>query len=96
MIHHSFPPLLLSCILASLPLAAQKGKGAPEVLKLTQGIKVKTVDEWERIRRPEILELFSSTMYGHSPAKPDAFSFRVLSSDNAALGGKATSKQVRV
>lgn len=83
-------------LVTGLPRVELWGQGAPELLRLTKGIKVKTVDEWERIRRPEIVELFRSTMYGHSPGKPDAFSFRVLSSNDAALGGKATRKQVRV
>src|SRR5690606_21007084 len=89
---------LLVCVilLAGLPRVELWGQGPPELLRLTKGIKVKTMDEWERIRRPEILELFRSTMYGHSPGKPDAFSFRLLSSDDAALRRKATRKQVRV
>lgn len=83
-------------LVTSLPVAGLRGQDVPDVLRLTKGIKVKTVDEWERIRRPEILELFRSNMYGHSPEKPDGLSFRVLSSDDAALGGKATRRQVRV
>lgn len=88
--------LVCTILMASLPIEGLMGQDVPELLRLTKGIKVRSVDEWERIRRPEILELFRSIMYGYSPGKPDDISFRVLSSDNAALGGKATQKQVRV
>ena len=92
-LHRLFAYLIL---MASLSLTGLRAQDVPEVLRLTKGIRVKTVDEWERIRRPEILELFRSTMYGHSPGKPDSFSFRMLSSDDTALEGKATRRQVRV
>lgn len=88
--------LVCTILMAGLPIKGLMGQDVPELLRLTKGIRVKSVDEWERIRRPEILELFRSNMYGYSPGKPDDISFRVLSSDNAALGGKATQKQVRV
>ena len=79
------------------PSAAQtRNHDLPELLKLSKGLKVKTVDEWERIRRPEIYELFSQYMYGHSPGKPDNMSFKVLSTDTSALHGKATRKQITV
>src|SRR5690606_669835 len=79
-----------------LPLMtlAQK-KNIPDPLKLDQGIRVKTVDEWERIRRPEIRELFSKHMYGYSPSAPE-LSYRMLSHDRDAFGGTAIRKQVRV
>lgn len=77
-------------------MAQKKGNDPPEVLRLTKGIRVKTVDEWERIRRPEIMRLFEEHMYGRSPGKPDDISFKVLSEDDAVLGGKATRKQVRI
>jgi hypothetical protein len=79
-----------------LPFAtmAQK-KNIPDPLKLARGVRVKTVDEWESIRRPEIRELFSRHMYGYSPAPPE-LSYRILSHDRDALDGKAIRKQVRV
>lgn len=84
-------------VFACLPAGAQKkAKNIPEVLRLAKGIKVKTVDEWERIRRLEILELFRKNMYGYAPEHPGNISFHVLSSDDGALGGKATRRQVRV
>ncbi|MDV3310359.1 MAG: dienelactone hydrolase family protein [Cyclobacteriaceae bacterium] len=89
--------IAVSLIMASLfPLtsSAQK-KNIPDVLKLDRGVRVKTVDEWEQIRRPEIREAFSRLMYGYSPAPPE-LSYRMLSNDRNVLGGKAVRKQVRV
>lgn len=84
-------------VLLCLPAVAQKRpRGIPDVLRLAKGIKVKTMDEWEGIRRPEILELFRKNMYGYSPESPGSISFRVLSSEEGALGGTATRRQVRV
>ena len=44
----------------------------------------------------EILELFRREMYGRSPGKPEGMTFKVLESDDNALGGKARRKQVSV
>lgn len=91
--------MLIACfaVLIFLPAGAQKKpRRVPDVLRLAKGIKVKTVDEWEGIRRPEIMELFRKNMYGYSPERPGNISFRVLSSDEGALGGTATRRQVRV
>jgi hypothetical protein len=87
---------ILIIVASFLPLmsVAQK-KDIPDILKLDRGIRVKTVDEWERIRRPEIREAFSRYMYGYAPAPPE-LSYRMLSHDRDALDGKAIRKQVRV
>ena len=49
-----------------------------------------------RKRRPEILRLFEEHMFGKSPGRPPAMSFETDSIDEAALGGKATRKQITV
>ena len=86
-------PLIVASFLPLMSMAQKKD--IPDVLKLDQGIRVKTVDEWERIRRPEIREAFSRHMYGYSPAPPD-LSYRMLSTDRNALDGRAIRKQIRV
>src|SRR5690606_9122021 len=85
--------LIVTLILPFITMAQKKD--IPDPLKLDRGMRVKTVDEWERIRRPEIRELFSRHMYGYSPAPPE-LSYRMLSHDRDALDGKAIRKQVRV
>jgi hypothetical protein len=58
---------------------------------------VKDAATWWAKRRPELLELFAREVYGRTPAgKPAAMKFAVTSVDHAALGGKATRKEVTV
>lgn len=66
----------------------------PDVLMCNNGMKVKTVKEWESIRRLELLEIFSSQEYGRTPTEKMNVSYDVLSEDTNALNGKATRKQI--
>ena len=68
----------------------------PDPLVLADGSQVKTADMWLRQRRPEILEQFRTLVYGKSPGRPEAMTFKPLDIDRKALGGKATRKQVTV
>lgn len=67
----------------------------PELLRTESGRRVTTVKQWERQRRPELLELFSTYMYGRTPTAPIAVSYEILTENPQALGGKATSRQVK-
>ena len=53
------------------------------------GRKIATVQEWETIRKPELLELFSREVYGRSPRAPGKAEFRLLERSEDALDGKA-------
>ena len=68
----------------------------PELLVTSSGETVDDAEEWESVRRPEILRLFEEHVYGKMPGRPNDLSFEVLSVDENALGGKATRKEVRV
>ena len=61
----------------------------PELLTAADGRKIVSREEWENIRRPELLELFAREIYGRSPAAPAAVDFKVLERSENALGGKA-------
>lgn len=67
----------------------------PELLKCENGESVTTVEQWENKRRPELLDLFGRHMYGTIPAERINVSYDIVSENREALGGKATSKQVR-
>ena len=68
----------------------------PNALTLKNGKKVKDVKTWERRRRPELLEMFASEIYGKAPVgRPSEMHFKLLESGDA-FGGKAIRKQVRV
>ena len=68
----------------------------PDPLTLANGRKVTDTQTWREQRRPEILELFTTQVYGRSPARRANLKFRVTSTDRKALGGKATRKEVSV
>ncbi len=67
----------------------------PDVLTAANGKKITDVRQWHA-RRKELLEIFSSQMYGQSPARPAAMTFKVFDNDEKALNGKAIRKQVTV
>ncbi|HID22114.1 MAG TPA: acetylxylan esterase, partial [Planctomycetaceae bacterium] len=68
----------------------------PDPLVALDGRRVTTPQMWLEVRRPEILELFRTHVYGHSPGKPAGLWFELLEQDEHALDGKAVRKQVRV
>ena len=67
----------------------------PELLRCNNGEMVTTVAQWEKQRRPELMELFASQMYGRTPAENIDVSYEILTENSEALGGKATGKQVK-
>lgn len=68
----------------------------PDSLVLSDGMPVGDADAWNERRRPEILRLFESQVYGKAPGRPEGLSFRVGRVVKDALGGKATRKEVVV
>ncbi len=68
----------------------------PHVLVSSAGKPVRSVGEWERVRRPEIMELFESEVYGRTPKEKVPVSYHVKSIEENALNGKATRKEVRI
>ncbi|SFC03410.1 hypothetical protein SAMN05421747_103189 [Parapedobacter composti] len=67
----------------------------PDLLVTQRGQRVTTAEQWERQRRPEILELFAAQMYGRTPTHAIPVRYEVLTENPQALGGKATSRQVK-
>ncbi|HUT34692.1 MAG TPA: acetylxylan esterase [Planctomycetota bacterium] len=68
----------------------------PDPLVMQDGTKVTSAELWRTKRRPEILELFRTHVYGRSPAKPEGMTFKVFDNEAKALDGKATRRQVTV
>lgn len=68
----------------------------PDPLVMSSGERVADAEAWVAKRRPEILELFKSQVYGRSPQPRDDVTFEVASTENGALDGKAVRKQVTV
>src|SRR5947209_1027385 len=68
----------------------------PDPLVSADGTKVADVKTWETKRRPEILGLYETHVYGKAPGRPKGMTFEVRSIDKNALGGKAIRKEVVV
>jgi len=73
----------------------------PEALVMADGEKVLKLSDWQEKRRPEILDLFRTHVYGHVPkgATPkflEEMTFEVTRMTQDALGGKALRKEVSV
>lgn len=68
----------------------------PDPLRTLDGRTITTVAEWEKIRRPELLELFRAQVYGRVPDTAYTQAFRVVSENSGALGGAATRKEIEI
>jgi hypothetical protein len=68
----------------------------PSLLQTTDGAEIGSSRAWRSKRRPEVLTLFETHVFGKVPASLPKPKFEVLEIDRAALGGKATRKQVRI
>jgi hypothetical protein len=68
----------------------------PDPLIFQNGQPVRDSADWEKKRRPEIVKLFETNMYGRVPdaARHIGANYDVVDEDRHALGGKAVRKQV--
>lgn len=66
----------------------------PDPLRMLNGEKVQDREQWEQERRPELKRLFQHYMYGYLPPAPKNLRATVEREDRAALGGKATLREV--
>jgi hypothetical protein len=68
----------------------------PDPLVDSHGKHITTKDEWMNKRRPELLRLFETEVYGRPPQETPKIEFHVDSEKRDALAGKAVSKQVTI
>jgi hypothetical protein len=68
----------------------------PSLLRTENGKNITSSKEWEEIRRPEILSLFETQMYGKIPEKEVQVTFKLQEYSRVALNGKAVRKQVTI
>lgn len=68
----------------------------PDLTAALNGKEITTIQEWEEIRRPEILQLFKDEVYGQIPeGKKLSIRYQVIE-DGLALNGNARRKQVQI
>jgi type 1 glutamine amidotransferase len=66
----------------------------PDPLVMLDGTRVTSKKQWLDKRRPELKALFQHYMYGYLPPAPAKVEAKVEREDKAALGGKATLREV--
>ena len=70
----------------------------PDVMMTIEGKRVTTVQEWEQVRRPQIMGMFAGLIYGRipEPEQPVMQVNEVLSVDKNFLDGKCTLKHLLI
>ncbi len=68
----------------------------PDILLSQSGKPAETADAWEKIRRGEVLELFSDQMYGKVPEFEYTKDYQRRILKNAELEGAATQEEVTI
>ena len=68
----------------------------PDVLTCQDGTVVKTVEDWEKKRRPELFQMFKDVMYGERLPLPDKVRYEILSEKKDDLDGLALRREVRL
>jgi len=69
----------------------------PDPLVLLNRKKVRDVKTWQKKRRPEILGLFETQVYGRTMiVRPEGMTWEVTATDKEALAGSATTKTVAI
>lgn len=92
--------ILLSCAAFAQPAGYNYDESKvgpytlPDPLVAQNGARVRDAATWEKVRRPEILELFTTQVYGRTPKGQVRPRFELTSTDKNALGGTATRKQI--
>jgi hypothetical protein len=98
----ALPALLMCSAAKAQPLEANYDEAKagnytlPDPLVMQNGEKVAGAEAWHKRRRPEILQLFQTNVYGRSPGRPESMTYELSSLDRAALGGAAVRKEVNV
>ena len=68
----------------------------PNPLILSNGKKIKSLDEWKDIHRQELINLFSHNLYGFIPGKLKDLKISYQSINTKYLNSLATKKEIRI
>jgi hypothetical protein len=71
-----------------------KAYSLPDPLVMQSGARVRTADMWRRERRPEIVRLYETDIYGRTPASAPKVHWQVTGTDPAARDGAAVRKTI--
>ena len=83
------------CFAVAVMMAA--GSDVPDLFKTLSGKLVESAEVWEKERRPEVLELLQTHVYGKNPVgRPDTLRFEELEPDKEMMDGAALRKRVHI
>ena len=68
----------------------------PDLLADARGKKISSAKVWTKKRRPEVLEMFRTDVYGRMPETLYTKSFRVVNKDENVMEGAATLKEIDI
>jgi hypothetical protein len=69
----------------------------PDPLTMLDGDKVTDAQTWTQKRRPELIHLFETYVYGRNMAgRPAAMTWETVAEDRHAMGGRAVTKTVKL
>jgi hypothetical protein len=69
----------------------------PDPLVAADGTAVKDAEAWRLRRRPELMRLFESEVYGRAPlGRPEGMVWRTVAEKKDARGGKAVRREIEV
>jgi len=68
----------------------------PDPLRTFSGKRVRNVKQWEKKRRPELLNFFTWNVYGEVPGELKIDAIDILEKSDEAYNGKASRKQVEL
>lgn len=68
----------------------------PDPLVMDDGTLVTSVEQWEGQRRAELLEHFRREIYGRSPGRQDGQHYKLVLTDENAIGGMATRQEILI
>ncbi len=94
--------VLLACAAGAQSPATNYDEGKvpqyslPPLLTLANGTPVHDANTWLNRRRPEIMELYRTQVFGRAPARTPRLRSEETSVDRQALGGKAVRKLVTI
>ena len=89
--------MICTIILAVTDASFAAESPLPDPLTSSAGEKITNAEQWQKMRRPEILELFRTHVYGRAPIdRPDDLRFEVKEINKNALGGAATFKHINI
>ncbi|WP_114749398.1 alpha/beta hydrolase family protein [Pleomorphovibrio marinus] len=68
----------------------------PDPFVSQNGKLIRTPQQWEHLRRPELVKLFEKHVYGQLPKDFDQITFSLVNEDTQAMGGNAHLKEVDI